>query len=223
MTQALLPGMPAPDFGGDLDHYQTPHWATRAVLPYIPPRVARPGGCILIEPAAGRGAILEVALPAIQPLAWSAFEIDAGRCSDLELLRLRQGQHNGSIHRCDFLTDPIAEFAWASATEMPLLFFGNPPYGKKENPLATPFVEKCLRIADAPTAKDKKGVVAMLLQHDFATGVDRCERIHDYWKSSMYPLKRRPGFGGKHSSGERPFSWFVFDLGYPDSEWRPIG
>lgn len=211
MTQALLPGMPPPDAGGELDHWQTPSWATEAVLPFLPARLTEPGGSVLIEPSVGRGAILDVALPTLRPFDWLAWEIDPTRHADV------QHRYPGGAIRCgDFLTDPIADNG-GFYTPGRVLFLGNPPYS-----LATEFVEKCLRIADGPTLPSQKGVVAMLLQHDFATGVDRCERIHDRYKGSLFPLRRRPKFGND-ATGMRPFSWFVWDLGFPTSEWRPIG
>lgn len=216
MTQSLLPGMPETDVGGDLDHFQTPAEATQAIIPFLPMRVRAPRSCTLIEPAAGRGAILDVAIPAIEPLDWLAYEIDDGRYGDLLFKRTRY-PIRGSVFRADFLTSILADLPGAVKTERPWFFWGNPPYSK-----ATDFVEKCIRLADAPIDRERKGVVAMLLQHDFATGVERCDRIHSKWKSSLYPLKRRPFFGGD-GSGKRPFSWFVFDLADPKSEWRPIG
>lgn len=208
MNQASFAGMES-DVGGELDHWATPAGATLAILPLLPERVRVPGG-ILVEPAAGRGAILDAALPVLQPRTWSAYEIDALRCRDLQD---KYPDHFGVFQR-DFLEVELEPSCRAASG---VLFLGNVPYS-----LATEFVEKCLRLADAPTEQSRKGVVAMLLQHDFATGVDRCERIHDKYRSSLYPLKRRPKFGND-GTGKRPFSWLVFDLAEPKSEWRPIG
>lgn len=216
-TQAILPGMPESDVGGSLEFWATPHPATEAVLPFIPARV-KGGRCTLIEPTAGRGAILEVALPAVEPIDWLAYEIDEPRYSDLLFKRDQKWTSpRGQVFRANFLTSVLAELPGAVRTETPWLFFGNPPFS-----ISVDVVEKCLRLADAPVDRERKGVVVMLLQHDFATGVDRCERIHSRYRSSLYPLKRRPRFGND-GTGKRPFSWFCWDLAEPKSEWRPIG
>lgn len=216
MTQAAFPGMEPTEYGGDAEFWETPGWAVDAVLPLLPRRVFD-GGSVLIEPTAGRGAILNAALPIVRPREWLAYELDKGRAADLFRARTAWSIH-GNVFCADFLTSVTAQLPGAVQPEVPWLFLGNPPFS-----IGTDVVEKCLRLDDAPVDRERKGMVAMLLQHDFATGVERCARVHEKWKSSLHPLRRRPKFGGQHSSGERPFSWFLWDLAEPKSEWRPIG
>jgi hypothetical protein len=217
VSQATLPGIPESDVG-DLEFWATPPSATEAILPLLPRRLIG-GRCILIEPAAGRGAILDVAIPYVLPVDWCAYELDRARCSDLQREAPRKWPSMGSVTHANFLNEasPITSLPGAALTKTPLLFFTNPPYS-----IATEFVEKCVRLADAPAEPALKGAVVMMLQHDFATGDDRCERVHWKWKSSLYPLRTRPKCGN-NSTGMRPFSWFIWDLAEPKSEWRPIG
>ena len=70
------------------------------------------------------------------------------------------------------------------------------------------FVEQALKIASP------RGIVAFLMQLEFASGVERANRIHDNYKCSCYVLRRRPSFGttGNSSTGQRSNAWFVWDL-----------
>lgn len=205
MTQAILPGMPAPvEYGGELEFWETPRWAVQAILPVIRERMALRSpshGWHLIDAGCGRGPLLESFrdLPGI--VAAEGVEVDPARALET---RERLGDRE-VIHAASW-------FEFTPARVAPRVICSNPPFS-----LAVEFLERAIDLA-RPI-----GIVAFLLQHDFATGVDRAEQIHSKWRSGLYPLKRRPGFGGAHSSGKRPFSWFVFDLGNPYREWGIVG
>lgn len=227
MTQAVLPGMlPDVEYAGEEDFYETPLDAVAAIIPVLGERMARSERWHLLDPGCGRGAILSgiMGSPLIRHLyappakrrndeerapvsAVVGVEINRDRMHEAMDLLVTE-RFNWSFTHGDFL-----EFTWPElgmpVDDLPLLVAGNPPYSK-----ATEFVEHAVELA-APSG----GIVAQLLQLDFAT---RAKRIHDRWRSGLYPLRRRPSFGGKHSSGERPFSWMIFDLGCPYSDWRCI-
>ena len=201
MNQPNLFNETEPTFGDELDFYETPEWAIEAVLPLIP----RHGSDELIEPAAGRGALLGPLVAELQPRSALAIEMHHGRFAELH------AAHSPAVHclRADFLT---LEFI----PNRSRLVVMNPPYTQPRKTIGLEFVEKAISIAGF-------GAVVALLPLDFATGVERCERVHDHHACSVYPLRRRPHFGGPHS-GARPFAWFVWDLLNPKRrEWRVIG
>ena len=79
MSEQLgLTGVEVPAIGDDLDFWETPAWATRAILPYIP----NDRRWSLIEPCAGRGAMIEPLLE-LQPESVCAVEVHAGRFGQL--------------------------------------------------------------------------------------------------------------------------------------------
>ena len=76
MSQSLLPGISVSEFGGDEDFYETPRWAVELLLPKLPQRDHRWG---ILEPCAGRGAILDVAIYALEPACVAAVELHRER------------------------------------------------------------------------------------------------------------------------------------------------
>lgn len=222
--QVLLPGMPPlPEYGDDNDFYSTPPGAVDAVLPFIPGLGTRPWH--ILEPAAGEGAILRALLPHT-PKAWNclAMEIHEGRYRELLGWGAQSWIMESGGSFCpmlgDFLKPPEQELVQRFAhRENPWLIPLNPPYSKPYEGIGLDFVETCLALAEQVPGS----VVAGLLPLDFATGVDRCKRVHDRWKGSLYPLRRRQDFGGPHGSGQRPVAWFVWDLSNPKNEYQVIG
>lgn len=205
----LFEGARLSAWGDELDFYETPAWAVQALLPHIPERDQR---WAILEPAAGRGAILDVLRDSwIQPCTVAAYELHRERFEELaERHRFIVGCKNADFLSADVRADFPGLFPG------PLLVVMNPPYTQPRPTIGLEFVEKALEVAGP------EGCVAALLPLDFATGVERCKRIHDIHPGSVYPLRRRPHFGGPHS-GQRPFAWFVWDLLNPRREWRVIG
>lgn len=197
------------DFGDELDFYETPRWAVEAIIPFL--RTPSKGRWHLIEPAAGRGALLSPEiLKALDPDLVTAFEVHSGRYD--ELSKNLEAIAYPIEFRCeDFLQADVPRDGRRSR-----LVLMNPPYSKPRDTIGLEFVERALKVAG------DFGIVAALLPLDFATGVERCSRIHDKYLGSVYPLRRRPHFGGPHS-GQRPFAWFVWDLLRHETEWRVIG
>lgn len=227
--QTLLPGFaPPPDYGDALDFYRTPRDAVTPVLPFIP-RLAEERWNVL-EPAAGDGAMLEWFLPHIpKPGLVTAIEINKRRALECgDTLHRIAPSSPWYVHNGDFL-NPANEahdvLQALANSEHPLFIPLNPPYSQPYEGIGMDFLERCLELAEQRPRRPlaSRSVVAALLPNDFATGVDRVERIHDRWKCSFLPLKRRPYFGGEHSSGQRPFAWYVFDFLNPQQNWKPIG
>ncbi len=224
MTQAQLPGMPAVAYGDENDHWSTPRWAIDAIVPVIARRISRvpTKRWVLLDPGCGRGAIMQGILQSpIRPSFHTVMgvELNPEHAGEARAWLAANGILRGSVVTEDFIEFSLAAGSGSECEGRPMLVAGNPPYNP-EPPRAgaMEFVERSITMA-SPTG----GIVAMLLQHDFATGVDRSARIHDKWPSGLYPLRRRPEFGPDGGSGKRPFSWFVWDLGQPYSEWRVIG
>lgn len=213
MTQQpeLLPRGPV-EAGGDLDNWETPLSAIEPILPLVAKQTAN-SRVLVVDPGCGTGNILEAAVT-LQPRALYGFELHQGRGAAASK-RLR---HLADVRCRDFLEPGVIEFVRSRSveSECPVCVLGNPPYTKPRDTIGLEFWEQSLRCA-APD-----GLVAMLLPLDFATGVDRCKRIHDRHRTALYPLRRRPKFGN-NATGQRPVAWFVTDLAEPYSEYRVIG
>lgn len=207
MTSLVLPGINVSEFGGDEDFYETPRWATELLMPKIPERLDR---WSILEPCAGRGAILDVAIEVLQPQCVAAVELHRGRFEECA----ERHRHIVSVVHDDFLTMDVR--AVFPGLHSPRIILMNPPYTKPRSTIGLEFVERALEVV-APD-----GCVAAMLPTDFCTGVDRTDRVHSKYQSSFYPLKRRPQFGGEFSSGARPFAWFVWDLLCPKQEWEVL-
>lgn len=216
MKSLGLPGIDVFETGDTLDYYATPRWAVEAILPKLPPTPVNEFGTpgwALLEPAAGTGAILDAALPRLQVNGVWAIELHPGR---FEELKSRHGQH--AVTHEDFF-DVTAEltltyWSWHPSRSLVL---ANPPYTSPWETIGIDFVVRTLEHAP-PDA-----FVAFLLPLDFCTGVDRCKAVHDKYRGSLYPLRRRPNFGGPYGSGQRPFAWFTWDLANPKNEWEVVG
>jgi hypothetical protein len=140
------------------DFYATPAWATEAILPYL----VTPNS--VLEPSAGKGAILTVARKHWHSAEFVAVELDpwrAAACSSLGLETIKG----------DFLTRNIQrKFDLA---------IGNPPFA-----LAERFVERCLGCAHQ---------VAMLLRVGFVASSKR-RKLWGLGPADFYVLPRRPQF-----------------------------
>jgi len=211
VTSLTLPGVSVSAWGGEDDFFETGREPLELLLPKLPRRLFT-GRWALLEPCAGRGAILDVMIPAIKPVRTGAVEINRERFEECVSKHLV----GPSIVHGDFLTmDVRAQFP--AVFDLPRFVPMNPPYSKKYTTIGLDFVERCIELAQPD------GIVAAMLQTDFCCGVDRTERVHAKYPSCFYPLKRRPQFAAEFSSGKRPFAWFVFDLLEPKREWGVLG
>lgn len=200
------------DFGGEHDFWETPAYAVEAILPLLPPALQDDGvetRWHLIEPCAGRGAIIDVAFVALAPCALTAFEIDPRRHGEL----VDRWGHTGALHCHDFLQATRDDCRVGLG---PSLWITNPPYSKPREGIGVDILEHALELSGPADC------VAFLMQTDVCTGVGTCERIHERYPGSFHPLKRRPSFSGNGKSGTRPFGWFVFDRRTPTRTFRPL-
>jgi len=211
MNQAVLfddPTIP----GGDTDLWQTPVSASDPILPILQARIGgRPFS--IVDPGCGTGNLLAAA----QKLS-PAPELSIGVEIDGSLVSCAQLRFPPEVlltHQ-DF-TKPKSVYWQHLACENLPVFLGNPPYSKPRETIGLEFMERCIELA-----AHHRGIVCLLLPLDYAHGADRCDSVHANHRSGLYPLRTRPKCGN-NKAGQRPLAWFLFDLGNPYSEWRPIG
>lgn len=199
--------------GGEIDFWETPSESVEAVMPYLPSPIGScQGGLTLIDPGAGTGAVsiaaVKAGLPVARVIAIENNDALADECDarfDAAFAKWKF-EFEWRVIRADWLDwEPTTAFAEQGGAVMVL---GNPPYSRPYQKIGTDFAVKALQVA-----KLYCGVVGLLMPLDFATGTDRTKRIHSRTSMSVYPLRRRPHFGGPHSTGKRPFAWFLCDHG----------
>lgn len=161
------------------DFYETPAWAVRALLrelgPISPSRI--------LEPCAGRGAIVRV----VHEL-WPGSSILANEVDESRARTCAQTMH-GSLYSECYNEDFLARADWGTFDLIPT----NPPFS-----LAVPFVEK---------ARKHAREVAMLLRVNFVASMERA----DFWEKNpadLLVLPKRPSFCKSLKCGAKPkCSW----------------
>ena len=194
--------------GGEFDNWATPPWAVVALMPHLLWRRAEPW--VVVDPGAGTGVVTLTALAhGLQASHVLGVELHPGRA---RLCAEQFDKHITAPHTvmcADWTHNAVtAKFhAWVQRIGRPALIIGNPPCTKPRDTIGLEFVEWSLRAAGT------KGCVALLLPLDFASGVERYDRVHANARACCYPLRRRPSFGSTNgsSSGQRPVAWFVWD------------
>ena len=157
------------------DHYATPAWATRAILPYLPSLRDEPDGVVL-EPACGEGAIARVLLDAgVAPKRLVLVDVDRDRA-----VAALAGLPAGVTSNVEDFIAFAARYSARGVTARTTIT--NPPYS-----LAREFVDAALSIR-APG-----GVVAMLLRLNFL-GSQKRAAWHRAHPADVYVLPRRPSF-----------------------------
>ncbi len=104
----------------ELDFYETPSWATRAILPHLS------SSLMLTDPCAGRGAILDVAAASGKWVRVEGFEIEDGRAA------ICLAKHH--LTRC---RDALSDATWGA---MGHTILTNPPFK-----LAVEIIDRSLR------------------------------------------------------------------------------
>jgi hypothetical protein len=176
------------------DFYETPAWAVRAVLPRLPPL----GGRRILEPSAGRGAIVRVLVEAgAHPGDIVGVEIDSARAGSLLTIDKRI-----VACACSFET-----FASEYAVRGFDLIVMNPPFIH---------AEAHIRLARSLLAIG--GTVAALCRLAFlAEGMRRATFRRDH-PHDRVELTRRPSFvGGKTDSCA--YAWGLFGEGRGGRFW----
>lgn len=160
------------------DFYATPAWATLAILRYA----ARPGD-IVLDPACGDGAILDVAAEC--NFKTIGLELDEGRAR-------RAAGHGKHVA---IIRDALDVGAWPRAEAIVM----NPPFG-----CAMEFVERAIaeaRVCDAN--------VAALLRLPWLASRKRVA-FHRAHPSDVYVLPRRPSFTPDGKTDATDYAWFVW-------------
>lgn len=151
------------------DNYESPAWCVRAVWPHV-----RPVSGHVLEPCAGRGAIVEVLCRGdADKVLWSpshvhAREIDQGREGRVPLAQANK-------MACDWLAflEPVK----------PQLIITNPPYKH-----ALEFASKAIAVQ-----QPHGGTTCMLLRLNFLGSQKRGQWLRDHLPD-VYVLSRRPSF-----------------------------
>jgi predicted RNA methylase len=212
--QALIGEAPS-DVGDDADFWPTPEYVVGAIVPVIKERLelGGRGRPHLLDPGCGSGVILDVVSSAVECCSLTGIEIHERRAKQAH----RRMCGSASIVVSDFLADDFLPW-WHQDLDAarPVLVPMNPPYSRPRQSIGLEFVEQAIRCAE-PSG----GLVAALLPLDYACAKERTERIHDKWRSGLFPLKNRPRFANGQT-GKRPVAWFVFDLLNPFSEWHVL-
>lgn len=157
------------------DFYETPAWATRAILPHLERVPTEEGPRVILDPFAGRGAILEVVrddwgLSGKGPIRFG-IELDEGRAREAAAFAALDEVTCG-----DALAPSIP---WPRAH----LVLTNPPYKHAERAIRRAHAEVVVRGGEA----------AFLLRVNFL-GSEKRAAFHRQFPSDVFILPRRPSF-----------------------------
>lgn len=177
------------------DHYETPSWATRAVLNALDLGSRSPKApATILDPGCGSGAIIREAARRFPNAACLGVEIHP---------MLAAGPHEGYAVECaDFLS-------WNGMPGFDLAI-GNPPYN-----LAHEFICKAMEVADR---------VVFLLRLNYLGSMTRAA-WHRAHPSNVYVLPKRPSFTADGKTDACEYAWFewpgegrigVLDLKFDD-------
>ncbi|MBU1432252.1 hypothetical protein KKF91_17075 [Myxococcota bacterium] len=164
------------------DFYATPEWAVRAILPFVQEEL---GEGLVLEPAAGDGAILRVLLDdGLAPQRLRAVELRAdGVARVQEVLGV-------PCQRADFLAW-LPQFA-------PRLIITNPPFK-----LAFEFAQR------AASLVRPDGAVALLVRLGWLSSQRRAPWLRAH-PADVFVLPRRPSFTPDGRSDAADYCWWVF-------------
>lgn len=171
------------------DFYETPAWCVRAILPVLGPLP----GLRILEPSAGRGAIVRELLRAgADPCNMAAVEIDQARCVSLLAIEPRIAV----VYELDFLA------ARSLHAPPPDLIVMNPPFSAAQE-----HVEHAISLL-APG-----GTVCALLRLAFVASAKRApfRKAHPF---DLYPLASRPSFTPDGKTDSADYAWFLFGEGH---------
>jgi SAM-dependent methyltransferase len=164
------------------DFYNTPAWAVRAILPFLPT------GGVILDPGCGSGAIMKVLLETI----YDSEDRVVGIELDETLAKSAYEATEGDVMNRDFLKETFGGDSFD-------LVIGNPPYS-----LAMEFVEHSLDLACG-----RGGTVAMLLRLPWAASQSRAE-FHRARPADIYVLPKRPSFTPDGKTDATDYAWFVW-------------
>lgn len=173
-----------------LDFYQTPRWCVDRLVNsgVLAAELATPGLNVL-EPAAGRGAIVErldgwAKVPG--SWVWTSYEIDLGHIEALQQCHV--GTHE--VYGKDFLG--VAPALQPGSFQV---IITNPPYS-----LSHEYLQACWRL------QPKK--LIFLLRLSFLASANRTDFMRKY-APDVYVLPDRPSFTGK-GADSTDYAWFCW-------------
>jgi hypothetical protein len=175
----------------DDDFYETPAWCVEGLLRQTQ-WVLR--GSSVLDPSAGRGAILE-----------AARSFGAQNCNGIELDRDRA--RRAALAGFMVMLDNALTSRWPLAD----FLIGNPPYS-----LALEFASRA-----ALWSRTTGRPAAMLLRLGFMSSKERAP-FHLEFPSCLHPLAKRPKFRTDRKGTDKyDVGWFIW---YPDGRscWSPI-
>jgi hypothetical protein len=175
------------------DHYPTPGWVTRAILPYLPL-----AGSVL-EPCAGDGAI-------VRELIAGGVNGDCIDAIELDPVRAKAIPSAVDVVVGDALSEEGGDL-WDAPHGLVVI---NPPFS-----LAQRFVETALA-----AQRPHRGTTAALLRLAFLEGQGRAD-FHACYPSDVYVLPRRPSFTNNGKSDSSAYAWFVWSPG-GGGRWRVL-
>lgn len=202
-VQPYLTGFEAEQRRRDMSQFFTPRWLAErayhwAVSPPVHLPIAQPGFVDVLEPSAGRGALIDAALshPTMPATSVLAYEVDPAH---VEYLTTKYaGDNRVELRTEDFLRAQIPRRRFA---------FSNPPY---EDGQDTAFALRALRACH-------RGVFILGAAVDFGAA-----RRDSFWRH-VKPLRKvhlsgRPQFGGEHSPQT---NFVIYDLALRHTPLQP--
>jgi hypothetical protein len=164
------------------DHYITPAWVTRALVPHLSMYDSA------LDPCAGEGAILDELSDHYGSPRYHGIELDAGRACACTSSGFSCSQGDALI--CDWMVPHNGK---------PYdLIVMNPPYS-----LALEFIKKAL----ASHPKE----IAVLLRLNFLASKKRAAFWKTHPNCDVLVLPKRPSFTGKGTDATE-YAWFVFRM-----------
>lgn len=159
------------------DFYETPAWCVRAILPHLP----RLPGLRILEPSAGRGAIVTALL-------------DAGA----ERSRVVAVEKDKDRALLGPVPTMAGDFLLAATAVKYDLVVMNPPFSAAQE-----------HVTHAISMLAPGGQVAALLRLAFCTSAKRApfRKAHPF---DLYPLASRPSFTPDGKTDSADYAWFVF-------------
>jgi hypothetical protein len=181
------------------DFYETPAWCTSLILDALTAELGiSPMVDTVLDPFAGRGAILDVATA--RRFRTIGIEIDADRSSACESKPRESKPH------CVRCADALSEtLRWVHPDDGNVVIVTNPPYR-----LAMQCVDRAIKEA-------RGSIVAMLLRLNWLASQRRAA-WHRAHPSHVYVLPRRPSFTEDGHTDACEYAWFVWYEGV-EARW----
>lgn len=161
------------------DFYETPAWCVEALLPHLRPFAS------VLDPAAGRGAILDAVRAARPDVETAGIELDAERA---EVCGTKHRTICGDALRCPW---PVGD-----------LVLANPPFS---------YAIEFANVGAVGALCGMHGESAMLCRLGLLAG----QRRRDFWRShpaDVWVLSKRPSFTGK-GTDSADYCWAVWGPG----------